>query len=342
MSDNEIIRLKKELHHLREKNAEIENDLDEKNQKLGQVETEYLKMKNETLLVTKTKLFQQQEIIKLNVEKALQDERNRYIEIERNLEQSLYKIRVLEDQNKNLELHRKELQIQNNILKKQIQEYGQKNQVSDFIKDINDLQDGLFKKDQEYQKIVVQWNELCDNMEKVLIENRLLRETAQVPANYGIDIEKIKIGDRIKIEDYKVKIRLLQREIDNLETERAQLKHKMLFMANALEMKEPPFSHLSPEQKKSVAEFAQAIYEKREFIVPERYELIKDNEKLKMRIEYLEKQIQNLQTENAFRIYGLHLNRGQGLGPDVNFIIISFINYIFIRETFLYSFNMRF
>lgn len=319
MSDNEIIRLKKELHHLREKNAEIENELDEKNQKLGQLETEYLKMKNETLLVTKTKLSQQQDIIRLNVEKALQDERNRYIEIERNLEQSLNKIRMLEDQNKNLELHRKELQIQNNILKKQIQEYGQKNQVSDFIKNINDLQDDLFKKDQEYQKLVVQWNELCDNMEKVLIENRLLRETAQVPANYGIDIEKIKIGDRIKIEDYKAKIRLLQREIDNLETERAQLKHKMFFMANALEMKEPPFAHLTPEQKKSVAEYAQSLYEKREFIVPERYELIKDNEKLKMRIEYLEKQIQNLQSENAFRLYGIHLNRNKGLGGDVYF-----------------------
>jgi len=314
MSDNEIIRLKKELHHLLEKNAEIENELDEKNQKLGQLESEYLKMKNETLLVTKTKLSQQQEIIRQNVEKALQDERNRYIEIERNLEASLIKIRNLEDQNKNLELHRKELQVQNNMLKKQIQDFGKKNQVSDFIKNINEMQDDLFKKDQEYQKLIVQWNELCDNMEKVLVENRLLRETAQVPANYGIDIEKIKIGDRVKIEDYKAKIRLLQREIDSLETERAQLKHKMFFMANALEMKEAPFSGLTPEQKISVAGFAQALYEKREFILPERYELIKDNEKLNMRIEYFEKQIQNLQTENAYRMYGIHLNRGNAGG----------------------------
>lgn len=278
-------------------------------------------MKNETLLVTKTKLSQQSDIIRQNVEKAILDERNRYIEIEKNLEQSLNKIRILEEQNKNLELHRKELQVQNNILKKQIQEYGQKYQVSDFIKNVNDLQDDLFKKDQEYQKLVVQWNELCDNMEKVLIENRLLRETAQVPANYGIDIEKIKIGDRVKIEDYKAKIRLLQREIDNLETERAQLKHKMFFMANALEMNEPPFRGLTPEQKKSVAEYAQSLYEKREFITPERYELLKDNEKLKMKVEYLEKQIQNLQTENAFRLYGIHLNRF-GSGMEVPVIMV--------------------
>lgn len=333
MSDNEVIRLKKELHHIREKNAEIENELDEKNQKLGQLESEYLKMKNETLLVTKTKLSQQTEIIRQNVEKALQDERNRYIEIERNLESSLNKIRILEEQNKNLELHRKELQIQNNMLKKQIQDYGQKNQVSDFIKNINELQDDLFKKDQDYQKLVVQWNELCDNIEKVLIENRLLRETAQVPANYGIDIEKIKIGDRVKIEDYKAKIRLLQREIDNLETERAQLKHKMFFMANTLEMKEAPFSGLTPEQKKSVAEYAQALYEQKEFIVPERYELIKDNDKLKLRIEYLEKQVQNLQTENAFRLYGIHMNRGNVIGNgEVNvFSLFLVLVFCFLR-----------
>ena len=172
-------------------------------------------------------------------------------------------------------------------------------------------------------------------MEKVLIENRLLRETAQVPANYGIDIEKIKIGDRVKIEDYKAKIRLLQREIDTLESERAQLKHKMFFMANSLEMKEAPFSGLTAEKKKAVAEYAQALFENTEFIVPERYELIKENDKHKMRIEYLEKQIQNLQTENAFRLYGIHLNRGnnpQSFGGENVPVLIYFKYYKFFSN----------
>lgn len=196
-SEIELIKLKKEIYHLKEKNADLETELDEKDQKLGQLESEYLKMKNETLLITKSKLNQQQGIIKQNVEKALMEERNRYIEIEKNLEGSLLKIRNMEQENKNLELHRKELQVQNNVLKKQIQEYGNKYQVGDFIKDINVLEDNLCKKDKEYQKLVLEWNELCDKMEDVLVENRLLRETAQVPLNYGIDIEKIKIGDRV-------------------------------------------------------------------------------------------------------------------------------------------------
>ena len=50
-----------------------------------------------------------------------------------------------------MELHHKELQVQNIMLKKNILEYGQKNHVRDFIKNINELQDDLFKKDQDYQ-----------------------------------------------------------------------------------------------------------------------------------------------------------------------------------------------
>jgi chromosome segregation ATPase len=287
-------------------------------------------MKNETLLITKSKLNQQQGIIKQNVEKALMEERNRYIEIEKNLEGSLVKIRNLEQENKNLELHRKELQVQNNVLKKQIQEYGNKYQVSDFIKEINTLEDSLYKKDKDYQKLVLEWNELCDKMEDVLVENRLLRETAQVPLNYGIDIEKIKIGDRVKIEDYKAKIRLLQKEVDSLETERAQLKNRNLFISNQLEMKQAPYDRLSPEQKIVIAEYAQALYEKREFIVPERYQLQKENEKFKNKIEFLEKQIQNIQTENAFRVYGMQMNRGMISNNQINSDIpVKFFYFIF-------------
>jgi chromosome segregation ATPase len=327
MSEIELIKLKKEIYHLKEKNADLEAEVEEKDLKLGQLESEYLKMKNETLLITKSKLNQQQGIIKQNVEKAILEERNRYIEIEKNLEGSLVKIRNLEQENKNLELHRKELQVQNNVLKKQIQEYGNKFQVSDFIKEINVLEDSLYKKDKDYQKLVLEWNELCDKMEDVLVENRLLRETAQVPLNYGIDIEKIKIGDRVKIEDYKAKIRLLQKEVDTLETERAQLKNRNLFISNQLEMNQAPYDKLSPEQKIVIAEYAQALYEKREFIIPERYQLLKENEKFKNKIEFLEKQVQNLQTENAFRVYGMQTTRGMINNNNVNYDIpVNFFN----------------
>jgi Ca2+-binding EF-hand superfamily protein len=312
MTDTEVIKLKKEIHHLREQNADLLSDLEEKNQKLGRMESEYLKMKNETLLVTKTKLMQHSEMVKLNVEKALESEKARINFLEKNYEEALQKIAYYEQEKINIENHHKELQLQNNQLKKQLQEFGQKTQTTDFIRDLRDKDENLMRKERDYQKMVMEWNQLCDKMEDILSENRLLKELANVPANFGINIEEIKLGDRLKIEDYKAKIRLLQREVDELETERAQLKHKLLFLSNALEIKEPPFNMLTTEQKKTVAEYAQSLYEGRDFILPERYELLKENSELKNKIEFLEKQISTMQLESNYRIYGVY-NSGNNL-----------------------------
>lgn len=73
-------------------------------------------------------------------------------------------------------------------------------------------------------------------MEDVISENRLLRELANVPAeHFGKNIEEIKLGDRLKIEDYKARIRILQKELDDIESERARLKHKLVTMSTIVE-----------------------------------------------------------------------------------------------------------
>ena len=46
-------------------------------------------------------------------------------------------------------------------------------------------------------------NGLSINVENFMVENRMLRKMAGVPDNYGIDLEKIKLHDREKINDYK-------------------------------------------------------------------------------------------------------------------------------------------
>ena len=318
MSESDLIRLKKENHHLKEQVADLLAELEEKNNKMGFLETEYSRMKNENDLITKTKLTQHHEMIRLNVEKAVEDTRSKTKGLEAAYDEAIRKLQIMEQERKNYDEHLQELQISNKQLKKQIIEYGQKTQTTDFIVDIKNRDDALMKKDKDYQKIVLEHNELCDQMEHILSENRLLKELANVPANFGINIEQIKIGDRLKIEDYKAKIRLLQGEVDSLETERAQLKHKLLFLANALEIKEPPFNLLTTEQKKTVADYAQSLYEGREFIIPERYELLKDNKDLKTKIDFLEKQITNMQLEGNYRLYG-HFGTNQnnnGKMPD--------------------------
>ena len=54
---------------------------------------------------------------------------------------------------------------------------------------------------------------------------------ANVPDNYGIKLDQIKLHDKEKIDDFKKLIKVLQSDNYNLEVERAQLKHNIKRMS---------------------------------------------------------------------------------------------------------------
>ncbi len=141
-------------------------------------------------------------------------------------------------------------------------------------------------------------NKLYDQMEDILSENRYLRGLAPVPKNFGINIQEIKLGDRKKIEDYEAKNRILMQRIDELETERAQLVSSKLFLASAFQTEDQNFSQLSSKEKLIVANYAQALHEGRVPIIPERYELLNEKERLLNKIDVLEKHLQGLQVDS--------------------------------------------
>lgn len=82
-----------------------------------------------------------------------------------------------------------------------------------------------FEKERELnskQKEYIQ--QLSTQMENILVENRLLRKLAKVPDNYGFNLEEIKLAEKQKIEDYKIMVNELEREVEDLEAERTQLR----------------------------------------------------------------------------------------------------------------------
>lgn len=85
----------------------------------------------------------------------------------------------------------------------------------------------LLRKDKEVDKLTKHINYLQDQMEDFMAENKQLRDMQGVPANFGIDREKVKLLDRDKIDDYKKLIRVLQEDNYQLEHERSKLKHMM-------------------------------------------------------------------------------------------------------------------
>lgn len=60
-----------------------------------------------------------------------------------------------------------------------------------------------------------------------MAENKVLRKLANVPENYGFDLEDVKIAEQEKLEDYKKQVRFLEREIEQLEEDRTNLRSRL-------------------------------------------------------------------------------------------------------------------
>ena len=293
MSEPEIIRLKKENHRLRELNNNLKIQVDEQAVKIGELQSSHLNLKNKSLILEENKLKQQREDIKFRIEEEIFNQQQKVNEMAQENNLLKDKLKMAEEKIRNNEDYIQKLQLENNENKRKLIEYSKKSEAKDWLKRVDDRDKLINEKNVEYQKLVKDWNELRDKMEEVLSENRILRQIADVPENFGIDLTEVKMGDRVKIEDYKAKIRILQKEIDDLESERARLKHQLQFLANTLNITEPPFSMLTKEQKVEVAKYAQSLYEGTDFIQPERYDLINQNRQLKEKIKSLEEELSN-------------------------------------------------
>ena len=299
MTEPEIIKLRKEVFHLKQQNKELKEELEEKTLYIGQLESEHSNMKNEHLLISRTKLSQQKDLIKLNVQKALEDDKKKMINLEKANADMLNNIKVLELNLKGLEIDKQKLQKENTELSTNLKDIAQKNNVEELVLDVQAYQRLAKQKESEYQKVILQWNELVEKMENVMSENAILREWANVPQNLGLPIEQIKIGEKKNIEYFKAALRRAEDEIRELEEERARLKNKLFILDTYHNSGETPFSVLTKEQQQDICEYAIALHEGRKHIMPHQYELFKENDKLRIKIEVLEKQLESIKIEGS-------------------------------------------
>ena len=265
MSDTQIVRLKKEIELLREHNVQLKIQLEQQSEQLGQMEYQHLNIMNKNLMLQEEKkLAEDSNKLEKIISAALIEEKQKTEEYKKKYEILEKQLDYYKDQIESNEAYIQKLQQDNSRLKKDLIMFSEKHEAQDYIDKIKTKDLEIQKANEEKADIVRDWDNLRDKMEEVLKENRVLRQIADVPENFGIDISKINMGDRIKIEDYKAKIRILQHEVDSLETERAKLKYRIEFLANSFESKKEPFSLLNKEQKVELAKFALKLYEDKE------------------------------------------------------------------------------
>ena len=294
MSDPEIIQLKKKINDLTEHNVQLQEQVEELTLQIGEYQARNIELRNQGfLLQTQKDLANDEEKMKKQLESVMEQEREETSKYKKEIVILEDKIKNYERQIKDNEIYIQKLQITNEKLQKDLIDFGKRHEAQDYIEKIKTKEIEINKVNEQRDKYSREFNELCDKMEEVICENRVLRQIADVPENFGIDISKINLGDRIKIEDYKAKIRILQHDIDDLETERAQLKHRIQFLSNSLNVSEPPFHLLTQEQKVEVARYAQNLYEGREDFQPEKYELVARLKEKDNQIRILEEDLKN-------------------------------------------------
>ena len=324
MNEPEVIKLQKQIQLLNQYNTELKTQLEEQSIQIGEMQKKYDQISSEyQKQYNQNNIIKNKEKIEKLLENTLLEEKqntNKYKDSNLNLTN---KINLYEKIIKEKDLYIDKLILENNNLKRDLIKSSNNNNSNDYFEQK--------KKQQEEENINIinnkknltnNFNELCEQMENIIRENRILRQMADVPENFGIDINKVKLGEKITIEDYKKKIRLLIHNIDELEEERAKLKHNIYFLASSFQLNEPPFNLLSKEQRVDLAYYAQKLYEGKTDNIEENnkkyYELKNIIEEKNIYIKKLEKELESKKINERHKTQSTDIIRSSNFNNRIN------------------------
>ena len=263
MSGSEIIKLRKQITLLNEYNSELKSQIEEQTLKIGELQNKLniISMKYQKIL-NQNDLGKNKDNIQKIIETSLAEQKEINNNLKKNNKLLSEKIALYEQMINEKDIYINKLVTENSNLKRDLVNSSKNNGENNYSY-IQKMQQEKEIINNDRNKLTEDYNKLRDQMEDIIRENRILRQMADVPENFGIDLNKVRLGEKVKIEDYKTKIRLLNHQIDELETERAQIKHNIYFLASSLQLDEPPFSLLSKEQKVDLAMYAKKLYEQK-------------------------------------------------------------------------------
>jgi len=179
--------------------------------------------------------------------------------------------------------------------------------LSQKMKIIKDLKE-------DKKKMLNQLNDLSDNLEDILAENRILRKMNNIPDNWGCEPEKriIKLQDRETVFEYKRLVKILQDDNYNLEKERARLKAQLKQMAIDGSLKSiAEFKDLTPDQRVRLANFLTRLRSGETSEDRSWFELHEENENLRRELDILKtngykairEQLENFFKENKDTLF---------------------------------------
>lgn len=89
------------------------------------------------------------------------------------------------------------------------------------------VREDCIQKEKRIEQLLHDYNTISNQMAEYLQENAYLRQLSNVPANFGLKRENVKLHDMKTADDLKKLVKVLQDDNFHLEEERAKLKHAL-------------------------------------------------------------------------------------------------------------------
>lgn len=281
--------LKKELEFRRRQILQLEQEGKEKDQRLFELENQCRRFQEQSTHA-ETTLQNLDRIIEERTAKAAAMENQKYrnlvAELEKKNGEMTMALKAMEMDKKSLNERDSEVEFLRNRLKEMADNYG----VGDAMRDIRIQRDENLSLRKEVERLTRDWTDLSRQTQDVVSENRVLREMAGVPENYGFNLEDIKLAEQQKLEEYRARVKRLETEVEELEKERAELRYRLRNMSTLYGEKGVRFHGLTEEQMEKVDEFARNLKEgKLELPMTDRTrELLREVERLKAQLQVYE------------------------------------------------------
>ena len=177
-------------------------------------------------------------------------------------------------------------------LSMRLRELGRRHNDHSYAVNVREVADQAAITNNNFQKMTQKYNKVCEDMENVMAENKILRKIHQIPDNFGFDLEEIKVAEKQELEDYKAQCRKLETEIEELEGERTQLRYRLRQFNTLYSNKgDHRYKDMSPQQLEMLDRYALNLKEGNQelpTIDKTQKEMEREIIRLKAKIEVLE------------------------------------------------------
>ncbi|CAK70758.1 unnamed protein product (macronuclear) [Paramecium tetraurelia] len=206
----EIIQLKKQIEQLREDGRQKDQRIAflEAEQEFHQGRYEEQKAKYNELLYQNER-FRKDETLKNQLDKARDELDREKAAVQQYIDQ-LEKVKL-----------------ENGNLMWQLTQLSLKYKDENIVKDEFHYRDEVQDNREKLKNLVEKTNALNQAIERLSAENRVLRKMAGVPDDYQFELDDVIQEGQLQVEKYRAQVIELEREVEELEEERARLRRKL-------------------------------------------------------------------------------------------------------------------